>query len=67
MSLNKYTAFFISLVMIFNLILPSAAIETKENQTGSISITQLAISEPVEKEMKDCIKKIYGSDKVDEI
>lgn len=53
--------------MIFNLILPSAAIETKENQTGSISITQLAISEPVEKEMKDCIKKIYGSDKVDEI
>lgn len=67
MSLNKYTAFIISLVMIFNLILPSAAIETKENQTGSISITQLAISEPVEKEMKDCIKKIYGSDKVDEI
>lgn len=72
MNFNKYTAAILSCLFIFNFITPLAIAETsiqpvEEKQKVNISFTERAIPESIEKEMKDCIKKIYGNDKVEEI
>lgn len=71
MNFNKYTALILSCLMTFNFFTPVVMAEdiqkNSPTQKINISLTERAIPESVEKEMKDSIKKIYGSDKVDEI
>lgn len=71
MNFNKYTALILSCLMIFNIFTPLAIAEETQNsvqtQKLNISLTERAIPESIEKEMKDSIKKIFGTDKVDEI
>lgn len=72
MKFNKYTALLLSCLLIFNFIPPmamaeNATISNESAQKINISLTERAIPESIEKEMKDCIKKIYGADKVDDI
>ncbi len=71
MNFNKYTALILSCLMTFNFFTPVVMAEdiqkNSPTQKINISLTERAIPESVEKEMKDSIKKIYGSDNVDEI
>ncbi len=73
MNLKKYAALLLSALVMLNFTIPlTLANETltdKENgiQKLNAALTQRAIPESIEKEMKECIKKIYGADKVDNI
>lgn len=71
MKLYKYAALALSGLLIFNLTAPMTfayKAETDKVQGKLITaITERAIPEQIEKEMKDSIKKIYGAENVDEI
>ena len=73
MNVKKYTAFILTALMLMNTTLPlTFAVEDispaqKPAQKLNLALKQRAIPDSVEKEMKECIKKIYGADKVDDI
>lgn len=73
MKFNKFTALILSFLMVFNCFIPAAFAQSAEKsqtkeEIGSYNpLTERAISEQIEKEMKDSIKKIFGEDKVNEI
>lgn len=69
MKFNKYTALLLSCLLIFNFITPmamaeKATISNESAQKINISLTERAIPESIEKEMKDCIKKYMEQTKL---
>lgn len=73
MNLKRCAAILLSALMMLTITNPitlaNDLVSDKENRNSKFNavITQRAIPESIEKEMKECIKKIYGQDKVDEI